>query len=119
MSAERIERPAVYPGQWLDCVVKANTLVGCHTCGWDDEGPYEEVRARWLAHTHDPVFDIEARLKGEPQLMPATDVIWLLAQLEPTEDLVDAVGDALRTPGVDEVAIAALRRAFETWKAAR
>ena len=91
MSAERIERPAVYPGAWMDTTDQARALIGCNTCGWEDEGSYEEVRAKWLAHTHDPVFDIEARLKCEPQLMPTTDVIWLLAhvQNEETRDLIE------------------------------
>lgn len=60
-------------------------------CGWHISGTYAGVKSLWLAHTHDPLFDIRDRLaKAEDQVwgdVPlatyTADVAYLLSLVEP------------------------------------
>lgn len=83
------ERPLTVCGLWLDSS-GTNTFAGCDVCGREDHGPYDDVRQKWLTHTHDPLYDIRSRLSDgfeHPSYVWRVDVAYLLdwaANHEPT-----------------------------------
>lgn len=51
-------------GMWIDATTDTDTWVGCDTCGWEDNGPYGEMRQAWLTHHHDPILDVAQRVSN-------------------------------------------------------
>jgi len=75
-----IEMPLRGHGMWLDSSIKERTYVGCDVCHWEECGLYEEVRARWIAHTHDPIWDV--RWRADQGTADLTDLRYVLNLLE-------------------------------------
>lgn len=57
-----VSMPRREAGLWLDASNAHKTYAGCDVCGWEESGEYDEMREKWLSHTHDPVWDIRHRL---------------------------------------------------------